>query len=197
MAKIDEKLNKLYEYLKNYINDNGFPPSIRDICRDMNIKSTATAHYHLAKLQKNGLLNKVDDKKRAISLPSCNINSINVPLIGTVTAGTPIFATENFEGYYPLPGDFSSSSDLFMLKVQGDSMINVGIYNGDKIVVKKQENADNGDIVVALIDDSATVKRFFKKDNKIILHPENDAMQDIVLKDVKILGLVIGLVRKF
>ena len=127
-----------------------------------------------------------------------NQNSyFEVPLIGTVTAGTPILAVENFEDYYPLPLEFKSEAKTFMLKVKGDSMINAGIFDGDKIVVKHQETADNGDIVVALIDDSATVKRFYKRDNKIILHPENDNLKDIVLDDVQILGVVVGLTRKF
>lgn len=196
MAKIDEKLNALLSYVKNYQDENGFPPSIREICNDLSIKSTATAHYYLSKLEDKGLITKKGDKKRAISV-SGNKNFISVPLIGTVTAGTPILAVENFEEYYPLPNEFNSGDEMFMLEVKGDSMINAGIYNGDKIVVKKQEYANNGDIVVALIEDSATVKRFYKKNNKIILHPENDNMQDIILDNVYILGVVTGLTRKF
>ena len=169
---------------------------MREICSDLSIKSTATAHYYLSKLADKGLIKKNDDKKRAISVNSQK-NFISVPLIGTVTAGTPILAVENFEDYYPLPIEFNTDSEMFMLKVKGDSMINAGIFNGDKIVVKKQEYANNGDIVVALIDDSATIKRFYKKNNKIILHPENDNMQDIVLDNVLILGIVTGLTRKF
>lgn len=197
MGKIDKKLDELYLYVKKYIEDNGFPPTVRDICNDIGIKSTATAHYYLNKLKERGLLNKPEDKKRALSIKSKYQTPLTVPLIGTVTAGTPILAVENFEGYYPIPHEFSTDSDLFMLKVKGDSMINAGILDGDKIIVKKQETADNGEIVVCMVDDSATVKRFYKKDNKIILHPENDAMQDIVVDEAYILGLVVGLMRKF
>lgn len=197
MGKIDSKLDSLYEYISKFVDDNGYPPTVRDICRDLSIKSTATAQYYLEKLVDRGLINKSDDKKRSITLKNKKSNFFEVPLVGTVTAGTPILAVENFEDYYPLPLEFKSETQTFMLKVQGDSMINAGIFDGDKIVVKHQETANNGDIVVALIDDSATVKRFYKKNNKIILHPENDNLQDIILDDVKILGVVLGLTRKF
>ena len=197
MGKIEEKLNLLYEYVSSFSEKFGYPPTVRDICNDLSIKSTATAHYYLEKLKDRGLIEKRDDKKRAITVSGKKNNSFQVPLIGTVTAGTPIFAVENFEDYYPLPLEFKSEEDVFMLKVQGESMINAGIFDGDKIIVKKQETAKNGDIVVALIDDSATVKRFFKKNGKIVLHPENDYMQDIVLDEVQILGVVTGLTRKF
>ena len=196
MAKIDEKLERLFEYVKNYQDINGYPPTVRDICKDLQIKSTATAHYYLEKLSQKGLIVKNDDKKRAITVKSSK-NFFEVPLVGTVTAGTPILAVENFEDYYPLPLEFKSSETLFMLTVKGDSMINAGIFNGDKIVVKKQETANNGDIVVALIDDSATVKRFYKKQNYYVLHPENDEMDDIIVDDVSIIGVVVGLTRKF
>ena len=140
-----------------------------------------------------GLLKKADNKNRAVSL---NQSAVNVPLIGTVAAGQPIFATENYDGFYSLPSNlFPSDEQLFLLNVKGDSMINIGMFDGDKIVVKKQDNADNGDIVVACVDDSATVKRLFRRDGKIILHPENDAMEDFVFDDVLILGKVIGLIR--
>ena len=197
MGKIDNKLDELYLYIQKYIEKNGFAPTVRDICKDLQIKSTATAHYYLNKLKERGLVVKADDKKRALSIKSKFEAPITVPLIGTVTAGTPILAVENFEGYYPIPQEFSTDSDLFMLKVKGDSMINAGIFDGDKIIVKKQESANNGDIVVCLIDDSATVKRFFTKNRKIILHPENDLMEDIVLDEAYVLGLVVGLIRKF
>ena len=151
----------------------------------------------LNKLSKQGLLNKADDKKRAISIKKNTIQTLTIPLIGTVTAGSPILAVENLEGYYPVPYDYKSDSELFMLRVRGESMINVGILNGDKIIVKKQETAENGDIVVALLDDEATVKRFYKKDGKLIFHPENDAMTDIIVDNANILGVVVGLMRKF
>ena len=197
MGKIDKKLEELYKYIEEYISANGFSPTVRDICSDLQIKSTATAHYYLNKLSKQGLLNKADDKKRAISIAKKSVQTISVPLVGTVTAGSPILAVENLEGYYPLPYDYKSDSDLFMLRVRGESMIDAGILNGDKIIVKKQETAENGDIVVALIDDEATVKRFYKKDGKLILHPENETMNDIIVDDANILGVVVGLMRKF
>ena len=197
MSKIDNKLDALYKYIEEYISLNGFSPTVRDICKDLQIKSTATAHYYLNKLSKQGLLNKADDKKRAISITKNTIQTISVPLVGTVTAGSPILAVENLEGYYPLPYDYKSDSDLFMLRVSGESMINAGILNGDKIIVKKQETAENGDIVVALFEDEATVKRFYKKDGKLNFHPENDTMTDIFVDKADIFGVVVGLMRKF
>ena len=197
MSKIEQKLKVLYDYVQEYVSNNGFSPTIRDICKDLQIKSTATAHYYLNKLSEQGLLNKACDKKRAISITKKTVPTISVPLIGTVTAGTPILAVENLEGYYPLPYDYKSDNDLFMLKVRGESMINAGILDGDKIIVKKQETAENGDIVVALFEDEATVKRFFKRDGKLIFHPENDTMSDIIVNEANILGVVVGLMRKF
>ena len=194
MSKIDEKLTKVLQYVENYVENYGYAPTVRDICRDLNVKSTATAHSYLSKLNERGFISKAEDKKRALSL---NASKRGVPLLGTVTAGTPIFATENYEDYYVLPKEFNANSDTFMLKIKGDSMVNAGILNGDKIVVRKQETAENGDIAVVLIDDSATVKRFYKKNNKIVLHPENEKYEDIVLDDAIILGVVEGLIRKF
>ena len=143
------------------------------------------------------VITKSDEKKRAITINGNHTKTFDVPLIGTVTAGVPILAVENLDGYYPLPLEFRSEEPTFMLKVKGDSMINAGILDGDRIIVKKQETANNGDIVVALIDDSATVKRFFKQGDKVILHPENDAMDDIIVQNVQIIGIVKGLTRKF
>ena len=170
MKKVEEKLEKVYQFTINYINENGFAPSVREICQKLDIKSTATAYSYLERLTERGLITKSPLKKRALS-PTKEINFKNIPLIGTVTAGTPIFAVENLEGYYPLPPEFNGE-DCFALRVQGESMINAGINDKDIIIVKKQETAVNGEIVVALIDDSATVKRFYKKDGKSVLHPE-------------------------
>lgn len=198
MRNIDAKVTQVYNYVKNYLEQNSFPPSVREICAEVGIKSTATAYAYLEKLQKQGLITKTPDKKRAFSLTQKANTYESIPLVGVVTAGVPILAVENFENYYPLPPEFNNSeNDLFMLRVQGDSMIEAGIYDGDKIIVKRQNTADNGDIVVALIEDSSTVKRFFKRDGKIVLHPENQALSDIVLDDVVILGIVQGLYRKF
>lgn len=193
MAKrLIDKSDEVLEYIQNYITENGFAPAIRDICKACNIKSTATAFGYVNSLANRGLIKKANNKKRAVSL---NQNAVTVPLIGTVAAGQPIFASENYEGFYSIPGNFFTGDDLFMLNVQGSSMINIGMFEGDKIVVKRQDTADNGDIVVALVDDSATVKRFFKRNGKIILHPENDDMEDFVFDNVSILGKVIGLIR--
>ena len=197
MKRIEEKINQVYNYTFEFIKNNGFPPSIREICSKCNIKSTATAYLYLEKLKERGLLEKAPQKKRAISLAQKTDDYKSVPLIGTISAGSPIFAVENLEGYYPIPNDFSSGGTEFALKVKGDSMINAGIYNGDIIIVNQQSTAENGQIVVALVEDSATVKRFYKKKNKIILHPENDQLKDMIFDEVSILGVVKGLMRKF
>ncbi len=193
MKRNIDKSEQVFEYIKSYITQYGYAPTVRDICKSCELKSTATAFTYINELVKRGVLNKVNCKNRAVSLKQGSIKT--VPLVGTVAAGQPIFATENYEDFYSIPGNFFAGEDLFMLTVSGDSMINIGMFDGDKIVVKKQENADNGDIVVALVEESATVKRFFKRDGKIILHPENDTMQDFVFENVTIIGKVVGLLR--
>lgn len=192
MKRTENKIDEVFAFVKAYITENGYAPSVREICKACNLKSTATAFTYLNELADRGLINKANTKNRAVSLKQ---NAVSVPLIGTVAAGQPIFATENYEDIYSLPGNFFEGENLYMLNVHGNSMVKIGMYEGDKIIVKKQESADNGDIVVALVDDSATVKRFFKRDGKIILHPENDDMDDFVFDDVKIIGKVIGLIR--
>ena len=196
MKKIDEKLSRVYDFTVEYISQNGFPPSIREICSKLNIKSTATAYSYLEKLKARGVLEKMPNKKRAIALAVKQSEFRSVPLIGTISAGAPIFAVENLEGYCPIPDEFSSGGNEFALKVKGESMINAGIYDGDIIIVHQQHDAENGQIVVALVDDCATVKRFFAKDGKIILHPENDSMSDMIFDQVSVLGIVKGLMRK-
>lgn len=191
----NEKYNTVYEFIKKYITENGYSPSVREICANCGIKSTATAYQYINKLNEQGLIKKAGNKKRAVSLKKSVGQSVSVPLVGTVAAGQPIFADENYEGCYSLPTEFFGSDDMFMLTVKGDSMIKIGMFDGDKIIVKKQNTADNGDIVVALVDDSATVKRFYRRDGKIILHPENDSMSDFVFDDVSVLGKVVGLMR--
>ena len=193
------KLDEVLEFINRYNDENGFPPTVREICKELGIKSTATVYDYINRLRAMGHLNKAENKKRAVTVR--NSGRVNVPLVGTVTAGQPILATENYEGYYTLPSS-EFKGDLFMLTVRGDSMIEAGILNGDKIVVRKQESAENGDIVVAMFNDGveegATVKRYFKRDGKIILHPENSALSDFVLDEengVQILGKVIGLMR--
>ncbi len=198
MKKIEQKINVVYNFTAEYIEQNGFPPSIREICEKLNIKSTATAYSYLEKLKERGLLEKSPLKKRAISLAGnskrCDFKT--VPLIGTISAGQPIYAVENLEGYYPIPDDFGAGDNCFALKVKGDSMINAGIYDKDVIIVHQQNDAQNGQIVVALVDDSATVKRIYRRDGKVILHPENDAMEDMIFDNVAVLGVVTGLMRK-
>lgn len=193
------KLNEVLSYVNRYNEENGFPPTVRDICSALGIKSTATAYSYINRLREAGLLNKADKKKRAVSLVGSDI--VKIPLIGTVTAGQPILAVENYESFYTLPAAEFHGDRLFLLRVRGESMIDAGIFDGDKVVVRKQESAENGDIVVALFDDGveegATVKRFYMHDGKFILHPENSTMQDFVLDNVTILGKVIGLLRSF
>ena len=191
------KLDDVLAFIHRYTDENGFPPTVRDFCAELHIKSTATAYDYVNRLKEMGLLSKASGKKRAVAVRTAN--AVRVPLVGTVTAGTPILATENYEGYYSLPSNLFSGDDLFLLTVKGDSMIEAGILGGDTIVVRKQETADNGDIVVAMFggegEEGATVKRFFRRDGKIILHPENSALSDYVLDDVNILGKVVGLLR--
>lgn len=193
------KLDDVLQFINEYTDENGFPPTVREICARLQIKSTATAYDYVNRLKEMGMLQKTAGKKRAVAVT--NTNSVRVPLIGTVTAGTPILAAENYEGYYTLPTAEFRGDELFLLTVKGDSMIEAGIFSGDKIVVRKQDTAENGDIVVAMFDDGieegATVKRFFRRDGKFILHPENSALSDYVLNEVTILGKVIGLLRSF
>ena len=188
-----EQLDAVLHFIEQFCDDNGYAPSIREICKGMGFRSTATAYNYIARLRDSGALQKSDMKKRAVSVQT---NVKKVPLIGTVTAGMPIFAVENYEGYYGLPSDEYTDENLFMLTVSGDSMINAGIFDGDKIIVRQQPIAENGEIVVALIDDGATVKRFFKRKDTIVLRPENPRYRDIVSDNVAILGKVIGLIRK-
>ena len=190
--KRNDRSEEIFDFLQKFIAENGYSPTVREICEACDVKSTATAFTYMNSLVERGLINKAGNRNRAVSLKQ---GVINVPLIGTVAAGQPIFATENYDGVYSIPSNFFTGEDLFMLNVHGDSMINIGMYEGDKIIVRKQESADNGDIVVALVDDSATVKRFFKRNGKIILHPENDDMEDFIFDDVRILGKVVGLMR--
>lgn len=192
----EEKLTAVMDYIRKFSEENGYTPSVREIGQQCGIKSTATVHSYIERLHEKGYLTKTDNKKRSVSIGKSN--GINVPLVGTVTAGSPIFAYENYEDYYTFPvGEFSG--ELFMLRVQGTSMIDAGIFNGDKIIVRKQNTAENGEIVVALIEDEATVKRFYRKDGKIVLHPENESLSDMIFEpnEVVILGKVVGLMRNY
>lgn len=187
-----DKSQEIYEFIQEYMDENGYAPSVREVCEHCNIKSTATAYSYMNQLHDKGLIVKQSNRNRAISLGR---STVTAPLIGTVAAGQPIFAQENYEDTFTLPSNLFSGDDLFVLNVQGNSMINIGMYDGDKIVVKRQNTASNGEIVVALVEDSATVKRFYKRNGKVILHPENDDMEDFIFDDVIILGKVVGLMR--
>jgi len=185
------------DYIKKFTEENGYTPSVREIGKECGIKSTATVHSYIAKLQTKGYLSKTDNKKRAVTIGKSA--GVSVPLIGTVTAGQPIFAYENYEDYFTFPVGEFKGDDLFMLRVQGTSMIDAGIMNGDKIIVRRQQTAENGEIVVALVEDSATVKRFYRKNGQIILHPENEELSDMIFdpEEVSILGKVVGLMRNY
>lgn len=201
-GKISAKQKEILDYLKSEIVNKGYPPAVREICEAVHLKSTSSVHSHLETLEKNGYIRRDPTKPRAIEIMDDGFNLtrreiVNIPIIGTVTAGQPILAVENFEGYFPMLSEFMPNQETFMLKVKGDSMINVGIFNGDKILVEKQPTANNGDIVVALVDDSVTVKTFYKEKGYFRLQPENDAMDPIIVTDLNILGKVIGLFRMF
>ncbi len=200
---LSEKQTKILEFLKSEIKQKGYQPAIRDICAAVGLKSTATVHAHLSALEEKGFIRRIPSKNRCIEIleSTNNIDSeveyVNVPIIGKVTAGEPILAATDLDGYFPVPVDMLGNYDGFMLKVRGDSMINAGIYNKDLILVRKQSGADNGDIVVALLEDSATVKRFYKEKDHIRLKAENEAYEDIISKEVEVLGKVVGLFRRF
>ncbi len=201
-GKISDKQREILEFMKNEILNKGYPPTVRDICEAVNLKSTSSVHSHLETLEKNGYIRRDPTKPRAIEIIDDNFNLtrrevVNVPLVGHVAAGEPILAEENIENYFPVPAEYMPNQQSFMLKVKGESMINVGIYDGDSILVKQQDTASNGDIVVALIDDSSTVKTFYKEDGHIRLQPENDTMAPIIVEDCAILGKVFGVFRFF
>lgn len=199
-GKISSKQREILEYIKQEILNKGYPPAVREICEAVHLKSTSSVHSHLETLEKNGYIRRDPTKPRAIEIIDDNFNLtrrevVNVPIIGQVAAGQPLLAVENIENYFPIPTEFMPNAETFMLKVKGDSMINAGIFNGDKILVQKQSDAQNGDIVVALVDDSATVKTFYKEDGHFRLQPENDTMDPIIVNECLILGKVFGIMR--
>ena len=199
-GKISSKQREILEYIKQEILNKGYPPAVREICEAVHLKSTSSVHSHLETLEKNGYIRRDPTKPRAIENIDDNFNLtrrevVNVPIIGQVAAGQPLLAVENIENYFPIPTEFMPNAETFMLKVKGDSMINAGIFNGDKILVQKQSDAQNGDIVVALVDDSATVKTFYKEDGHFRLQPENDTMDPIIVNECSILGKVFGIMR--
>ena len=201
-GKISKKQSEILEYIKSQIINKGYPPSVRDICEAVDLKSTSSVHSHLETLEKNGYIRRDPTKPRAIEIIDDNFNLsrrevVNVPIVGKVAAGQPILAVENIESYFPVPMEFMPNEQCFMLKVQGDSMINAGIFDGDTIIVEQCQTARNGDMVVALVEDSATVKTFYREADYIRLQPENDAMEPIIVPDCQILGKVFGVFRFF
>jgi len=201
-GKISKKQLEILEYIKSQILERGFPPAVREICEAVNLKSTSSVHSHLETLEKNGYIRRDPTKPRAIEILDDSFNltrreMVNVPIIGQVAAGEPILAQENIENYFPIPTEFMPNHPTFLLKVKGESMINAGILDGDMVLVEQTVAASNGDMVVALIEDGATVKTFYKEEGVFRLQPENDFMDPIIVSEVSILGKVIGVFRFF
>ena len=199
-GKISAKQQEILEYIKDEILHKGYPPAVREICQAGNLKSTSSVHSHLETLEKNGYIRRDPTKPRAIEImdDTFNLNRremVNVPILGNVAAGEPLFAEENIEDYFPIPAEMVPNSEVFMLHVRGESMINVGILDGDNVLVQQQSTAKDGEMVVALVEDSATVKTFYKEDGYIRLQPENDTMEPIIVPDCQILGKVFGIFR--
>ena len=201
-GKISAKQQEILEYIKETILKKGYPPAVREICEAVNLKSTSSVHSHLETLEENGYIRRDPTKPRAIEILDDHFNLTrrevaNIPLIGSVAAGQPILAQENIENYFPVPVDLIPNQETFILKVKGESMINAGILDGDFVLVEQRATARNGEMVVALIEDGATVKTFYKEDGYIRLQPENDTMDPIIVTDLQILGKVIGIFRFF
>lgn len=201
-GKISDKQREILEYIKEEILSKGYPPAVREICEAVHLKSTSSVHSHLETLEKNGYIRRDPTKPRAIEILDDDFNFtrrevVNVPMIGHVAAGEPILATEHIDNYFPIPAEYIPNKETFMLKVKGESMINAGILDGDSILVKQQPDAENGDIVVALVGDSATVKTFYKEDGHFRLQPENDTMDPIIVDECSIIGKVFGVFRIF
>ena len=201
-GKITAKQQEILNYIKEEILNKGYPPAVREICEAVNLKSTSSVHSHLETLEKNGYIRRDPTKPRAFeicddSFQMVRTEMVSLPVVGTVAAGQPILAQENIESYFPIPAEYVPNGESFILKVKGDSMINAGIYNGDQVFVNRCNSARNGDTIVALVDDSATVKTFYKENGHIRLQPENDTMEPIIVEDCQILGKVYGVFRIF
>lgn len=201
-GKISDKQKEILEYIKSEILNRGYPPAVRDICEAVHLKSTSSVHSHLETLEKNGYIRRDPTKPRAIEIIDDTFNLVrrevvNVPLLGRVAAGQPLLAVENIETYFPVPSEYIPNEETFMLRVTGESMINAGIFDGDNILVQRQSTAEDGEMVVALVDDSATVKTFFKEEGHYRLQPENPEMEPIIVDDCTILGKVFGVFRFF
>lgn len=200
--KISQKQQEILDYIKACILKKGYPPAVREICEAVHLKSTSSVHSHLETLERNGYIRRDPTKPRAIEVLDNQFSTqrreaVQVPIIGTVAAGQPILAEQNIEEYFPIPSEYlPAGGEVFILRVKGESMINAGIFNGDQVIVQQMNIAGNGDIVVALLDDSATVKRFYRENGHYRLQPENDTMEPIIVSDVQILGKVVGLFRR-
>lgn len=198
---VKDKQLEIYNFLKTYTENKGYPPSVREICKAVGLSSTSTVHGHLKRLEKKGLIKRDPAKPRALEIAELNQTKkemINIPIVGKVTAGLPILATENIEDTFPVPLEYvKHDRELFMLRVTGQSMVNVGINNNDLAIIEKKESAENGDIVVALIDNEATIKRFFKENGHFRLQPENDTMDPIIVENCSILGKLVGIYRQY
>ncbi|MCI9534855.1 MAG: transcriptional repressor LexA [Lachnospiraceae bacterium] len=199
-GKITSKQKEILEYIKETILKKGYPPTVREICEAVRLKSTSSVHSHLETLERNGYIRRDPTKPRAMEILDDTFGltrreMVQVPMIGTVAAGLPILAEENIEEYFPIPAELLPNSQTFMLRIKGNSMINAGIFEGDRVIVEQTPTAENGDIVVALIDDSATVKRFYKEGDHYRLQPENDTMEPIIVSNLNVLGKVIALFR--
>ena len=211
-GRITPKQQEILNFMKAQILAKGYPPSVREICEAVNLRSTSSVHAHLETLEKNGYIRRDSSKTRAIEIIDDDFNNtknesiigisndsgremVNVPMVGTVAAGQPLLAVENINDYFPIPVDMLPNAETFMLRVKGDSMINMGIYEGDQLIIERKNTASNGEVIVALVDDSATVKRFYKENGHYRLQPENDFMEPIIVDHCEILGKVIGLIR--
>lgn len=196
-----DKQSEIYDYLKQHILAKGYPPSVREICEAVGLKSTSTVHGHLSRLAKKGMIRRDPTKPRAIELIKDTLTKkemIDIPVVGKITAGLPILAVENIEDTFSIPLNFiKSNNELFILNVSGESMIDAGIMDGDLAIIEKASFAENGEIVVALIDTEATLKRFFKENDHIRLQPENKTMQPIIVKDCQVIGKLVGLYRTY
>ncbi|ENZ02070.1 LexA repressor [Clostridium thermobutyricum] len=196
-----DKQSQIYEFLKVYTENKGYPPSVREICEAVSLKSTSTVHGHLKRLEKKGLIKRDPTKPRALEIVEFmqpKREMISIPIIGNITAGTPILATENIEDTFTLPLNFvKHDNELFILKVNGNSMIKAGINEGDLAIIEKRTSANNGDIVVALIEEEATIKRFYLEKDHIRLQPENDSMEPIIVENCSILGKLVGIYRNY
>lgn len=200
MSNLTPRQAQILDYIRQEVLERGYPPSVREIGQAVGLSSSSTVHGHLGKLEEKGYIRRDPTKPRAIELVNdrevLRKEVINVPIVGRVTAGEPILAVENIEDFFPMPKDFANYEDVFMLQVQGDSMIEAGILDGDYVIVRQQAHAEDGDIVVALLEDEATVKRFFKERDHIRLQPENSLLSPIRASYVEIMGKVVGVFRK-